>query len=59
MITGSVNDQPLLSAADEEELTKLVNAVALSDHSLTLFAGCALNVRPDHPVVQHLKMPAW
>jgi len=55
MITGSVNDQPLLSAADEEELTKLVNAVALSDHSLTLFA-VAPECAPDHPVVQHLKM---
>ena len=54
MITGTVNDQPLLSAADEEELTKLVNAVALSDHSLTLFA-VAPESAPDHPVVQQFK----
>jgi tetratricopeptide (TPR) repeat protein/DNA replication protein DnaC len=54
MTTGSANDQPLLSPADEEELTKLVNVVALSDHSLTLFA-IAPESAPDHPVVQHLK----
>jgi tetratricopeptide (TPR) repeat protein len=54
MITGTANDQPLLSAADEEELTKLVNAVALSDHSLTLFA-VAPECAPDHPVVQQFK----
>lgn len=54
MTTDTANDQPLLSLADEEELTKLVNAVALSDHSLSLFA-IAPESAPDHPVVQHLK----
>jgi tetratricopeptide (TPR) repeat protein len=39
---------------DQEELTKLVNAVALSDRALTLFA-VAPESAPDHPVVQHLK----
>jgi len=54
MTPGSVNDLPLLSMVDQEELTKLVNAVALSDRALTLFA-VAPESAPDHPVVQHLK----
>jgi len=55
MTPGSVNDLPWLSMVDQEELTKLVNAVALSDRTLTLFA-VAPECAPDHPVVQHLKM---
>ena len=54
MTTSSATDRPLLSLADQEELTKLVNAVALSDRALTLFA-VAPESAPDHPVVQHLK----
>jgi hypothetical protein len=54
MTISSAIDRPLLSLADQEELTKLVNAVALSDRTLTLFA-VAPESAPDHPVVQHLK----
>ena len=41
-----------ISQADQDELTKLVNVVALSDRTLTLFA-IAPESAPDHPVVQH------
>jgi tetratricopeptide (TPR) repeat protein len=43
-----------ISEADLEELDKLVNAVALSDRTLTLFA-IAPESAPDHPVVKQLK----
>lgn len=45
---------PPIGEADREELDKLVNAVALSDHALTLFA-IAPESAPDHPVVKHFK----
>ena len=38
MATDTVTTQSLLDVADREELTKLVNAVALSENTLTLFA---------------------
>jgi hypothetical protein len=41
-----------LEPADRAELTKLVNAVALSDRSLSLFA-IAPDSAPNHPVLEH------
>ncbi|MEG4394610.1 tetratricopeptide repeat protein [Microcoleus sp. BROC3] len=43
-----------LKPADRVELTKLVNAVALSDRSLSLFA-IAPDSAPNHPVVEQFK----
>ena len=43
-----------LEPADRAELTKLVNAVALSDRSLSLFA-IAPDSAPNHPVVEQFK----
>jgi tetratricopeptide (TPR) repeat protein len=43
-----------LESADRAELTKLVNAVALSDRSLSLFA-IAPDSAPNHPVVEQFK----
>ncbi|NEO97156.1 MAG: tetratricopeptide repeat protein [Symploca sp. SIO2E9] len=54
MNTGNLNEQPLLSSADHKELTKLVNAVALSEDSLSLFA-VAPEISPEHPVVEQFK----
>jgi tetratricopeptide (TPR) repeat protein/energy-coupling factor transporter ATP-binding protein EcfA2 len=53
-MNSSTNDQPSLSLSDRKELEKLVNAVAMSDRTLTLFA-IAPESAPHHPVVQHLK----
>ena len=44
-----------INPPDQVELTKLVNAVALSDRTLTLFA-VAPESAPDHPVVQQFKV---
>ncbi|NEO31358.1 MAG: tetratricopeptide repeat protein, partial [Symploca sp. SIO3C6] len=54
MNTGNLNEQPLLSSADDKELTKLVNAVALREDSLSLFA-VAPEISPEHPVVEQFK----
>ncbi len=43
-----------LEPIDQSELTKLVNAVALSDRSLSIFA-IAPDSAPNHPVVEQLK----
>jgi len=43
-----------LEPADRAELTKLVNAVALSDRSLSIFA-IAPDSAPNHPVVEQFK----
>ncbi|MCU0543648.1 MAG: tetratricopeptide repeat protein, partial [Oscillatoriaceae cyanobacterium Prado104] len=43
-----------LEPIDRAELTKLVNAVAMDDRSLSLFA-IAPDSAPNHPVVEHLK----
>ena len=51
MATETSTTQLLLDAADREELTKLVNAVALSESSLTLFA-ITPDSSPYHPVVE-------
>ena len=51
MATETSTTQLLLDAADREELTKLVNAVALSENSLTLFA-ITPDSSPYHPVVE-------
>ncbi|MEG4280908.1 tetratricopeptide repeat protein [Microcoleus sp. MON1_C1] len=44
-----------LEPGDRAELTKLVNAVALSDRSLSLFA-IAPDSAPNHPVVEQFKV---
>ena len=44
----------LLPESDQEELTRLVNAIALSDGTLTGFA-IAPDCAPDHPVVERLR----
>ena len=43
-----------LEPIDQAELTKLVNAVELSDRSLSIFA-IAPDSAPNHPVVEQLK----
>jgi tetratricopeptide (TPR) repeat protein len=53
MTTQADDGLPLISPADQEELTRLVNALALSDRTLTVFA-IAPESAPDHPVVEHL-----
>ncbi len=54
MATVSGTDQLFISAADQKELTKLINAVALSDRTLTIFA-VAPESAPNHPVVEEFK----
>ncbi|MBE9138127.1 tetratricopeptide repeat protein [Nodosilinea sp. LEGE 07088] len=54
MVTVAETNLQPLSAPDHEELSKLVNEVALSETSLTLYA-IAPESAPDHPVVEALR----
>ncbi len=55
MMTQSENHLHLLDAEERDELAKLVNAVAMSERSLTLFA-ITPDSAPDHPVSQAFKI---
>jgi tetratricopeptide (TPR) repeat protein len=54
MTNNSANTRSPLKEGDLKELTKLTNAVALSDGALALFA-IAPESGPDHPVVEEFK----
>ena len=54
LFSEPIADRPPLDARDREELAKLVNAVALSDRSLTLFA-IAPDSAPNHPATLALR----
>mgnify|MGYP001795429155 CR=1 FL=1 len=54
MAKSTTSEATILSAAEQEALAKLVNAVALNDSVLTLFA-ITPDSAPDHPVVEAFK----
>jgi hypothetical protein len=53
MTTQVLGERCRFHEADQDQLAKLVNAVALSDRTITLFA-IAPEVAPNHPVVEEL-----
>jgi hypothetical protein len=54
MVAAPETNQQSLSVHDQEELIRLVNSVALSENSLTLF-GIAPESAPDHPIVKEFE----